>query len=122
MALGFNDGVTNRVPDRLFSTKVDTDKIDYKVNNFSQRGTQGDINHEKETWSIAFTNRAKADIDDIISFLSSKKGHISFPLVIPNGSISPPEETVNVVCESFIQSYVDFDIYSCSATFKRVYP
>ena len=122
MALGFNDGVANRVPDRLFSTQVDTDKIDYRVNNFSQRGNRGDINNNKETWNISFVNRAKADIDDIISFLSSKKGHISFPLVVPNGSNSPPEETVNVICENFSQTYVDYDIYSCTASFRRVYP
>lgn len=122
MALGFNDGVADRVPDRLLSFSVDTDKIDFRVNNFSQRGSRGDINNNKESWDLSFVNRAKADIDDIMSFLSSKKGHISFPFVVPNGANSPPEETVNVICESFSQTYVDYDVYSCTAKFRRVYP
>ena len=79
------------------------------------------INSLKETFSVAFTNRPKAEIDDIVAFFDNKKGTTAFNYTIPDSNQGGGERTVKVVCEDYTQAYVYDDFYSCNATFRRVY-
>jgi phage-related protein len=121
MALGFNDGIVNRVPDKLFSTNVKFDTNKFMVDTLEQRGSKGLFNNKISEWRASFKNRSKADIDNIVNFLRLKKGYTSFDLVVPNENASPSEQTIKVVCEDITQVYEDFNVYSCTAVFRRVY-
>ena len=86
-----------------------------------------DINTIKETFSVSFNNRPKAEIDDIIAFFDNKNGtsplngSTAFAYTIPDSNQGGGERTIQVVCESYSQTYSYDDFYSCSATFRRVY-
>ena len=90
---------------------------------YEQRLADG-INSVKETFSVSFATRPKADIDDIVGYLDSLKGVTAFSFTIPdsNGSeASGTETTIKVVCDGFDITYDYGDFYSASAKFRRVY-
>ena len=94
---------------------------------YEQRLADG-INSVKEIFTVSFATRPKADIDDIIFFLDSKKGVTAFDFTIPDsnqlsnaGDLTAGETTIKVVCDDFSISYDYGDFYSASAKFRRVY-
>ena len=94
---------------------------------YEQRLADG-INSVKETFTVSFARRPKADIDDIIFFLDSKKGVTAFDFTIPDSNVDigsfpdgTHETTIKVVCDDFSISYDYGDFYSASAKFRRVY-
>jgi phage-related protein len=90
---------------------------------YEQRLADG-INSVKETYSLSFKTRAKAEIDDIAGYFDSLKGATAFSFTIPdsNGSeASGTETTIKVVCDDFSITYDYGDFYSASAKFRRVY-
>jgi phage-related protein len=88
---------------------------------YEQRLADG-INSVKETFSVAFQTRTKADIDDIVGYLDSLQGVTAFDFTIPDSNVaSPYETTVKVVCDDFSITYDYGDFYSASASFRRVY-
>ena len=88
---------------------------------YEQRLADG-INSVKETFSVAFKTRTKADIDDIVGYLDSLQGVTAFDFTIPDSNVaSPYETTVKVVCDDFSITYDYGDFYSASASFRRVY-
>ena len=120
MALGFNTGTLQVVPDkqlaRSTSPKV---KIATFGDGYEQRLQDG-INSLGESYSVAFVTRTKDDIDDIVLFFDTKRGVVSFDFTIPDSN-SGGEKTIKVVCASYSQKYDYDEFYSCSATFRRVY-
>ena len=75
MAIGFQDlGSVQRTPDKSFSKKVKPTVLKIQFGDgYEQRVAEG-INSLKETFSVGFTNRPKAEIDDIVAFFDNKKG------------------------------------------------
>ena len=128
MALGFQDlGSTQRRPDRGQSKKVSPTLLKIQFGDgYEQRVAEG-LNTIKETFSVSFNNRPKAEIDDIIAFFDNKNGtsplngSTAFAYTIPDSNQGSGERTIQVVRESYSQTYSHDDFYSCSATFRRVY-
>ena len=87
MAIGFiatNITATKVVPDKSL-TQSSSPKIlrsDFG-DGYSQRVVDG-INSITETYSLSFTNRTKAEADDIIAFFNSTKGVTSFEFTYPD--------------------------------------
>ena len=122
MAIGFQDlGSVQRTPDKNFTKKVEPTVLRIQFGDgYEQRIAEG-INSLKEIFNVAFTNRPKAEIDDIIAFFDNKKGTTAFNYTIPDTNAGGNERTVKVVCEDYTQTYVYDDFYSCNATLRRVY-
>tara|TARA_B100000953_G_scaffold287688_1_gene270129 strand:+ start:489 stop:884 length:396 start_codon:yes stop_codon:yes gene_type:complete len=91
---------------------------------YEQRLGDG-INSVKETFSVQFQTRTKADIDDIVGYFTSLKGVTAFNFTIPDDNVAaspgPQETTIKVVCDDFDITYDYGDFYSASANFRRVY-
>lgn len=93
---------------------------------YQQRVADG-INSIEESFSVSFSNRSKAEADDINAFFVSKKGLIAFSFTVPdsnsstNDSAGSPVTTVKVICPEWQQSYTQLSGSSVSATFQRVY-
>ena len=83
--------------------------------------SQSGINNLEQEYSVAFTTRAKADIDDIVAFFETKAGVTSFDFVVPDSNESGNELSVKVVCSEWNQTWVNDNFYSLNATFRRVY-
>jgi|TARA_B110000495_G_C23028839_1_gene612070 phage-related protein len=93
---------------------------------YQQRVADG-INATEESFSVSFSNRSKAEADDINAFFVLKKGVIAFNFTVPdsnsstNDSAGSPVTTVKVICSEWQQSYTQLTGSSISATFTRVY-
>ena len=122
MALGFQDlGSAQRTPDKNFTKKSKPTVLKIQFGDgYEQRIAEG-INSVKETYTVGFTNRPKAEIDDIVAFFDNKKGTTAFNYTIPDSNAGGGERTIKVVCEDYSQRYSYDNFYSCSATFRRVY-
>tara|TARA_E500000318_G_C3504523_1_gene189727 strand:- start:167 stop:544 length:378 start_codon:yes stop_codon:yes gene_type:complete len=123
MALGFNVGGTLGVvnPDRGFSQSNET--VIFKTefgDGYEQRVANG-INNNKQKFEMAFVNRPKDEIDDIVDFFAGKKGATAFDFTFANSNESGNEETVKVVIEKWTQTWKYDDFYDLKATARRVY-
>ena len=93
---------------------------------YQQRIADG-INTIKDTFTVNFVNRLKAEADDIEAFFRSKNAVTAFDFTYPdsnsgtNDSEGTPVTTVKVVCSQWSQSWSNSGSYSISATFERVY-
>jgi phage-related protein len=105
-------------PDRNLSRKATINARQLKVKGYEQRASYG-INPVVEKFTVTFKNRTKQDIDTLASFLQNREGTIAFSFTVP--SSGGGEETLQVVCESFTQSFVTEDNgYSCTANLRKV--
>ena len=123
MALGFNVGGTLGVvnPDRGFSQSNET--VIFKTefgDGYEQRVANG-INNNKQKFEMAFVNRPKDEIDDIVDFFAGKKGATASDFTFANSNESGNEETVKVVIEKWTQTWKYDDFYDLKATARRVY-
>lgn len=110
--------VTYVNPDRNISRKANIMARQVKIQNYEQRGRAG-INPIKEMFSVNFKNRSKETIDTLTAFFQAREGTIAFSFTVP--SSGGGEETIQVVCEKFTQTYFTEQYgYSCSATFRKV--
>ena len=136
MALGFTTsaayGSITVVPDRGMTrnAKQRVRRIQYG-DGYEQRLTKG-INNTEETHRVTFKTRGKQEIENIAGYLNSLNGVTAFNFTVPDNadteettgildSASDNEKTIRVVCEDFSEVYVNFDAYTLSATFRRVY-
>jgi len=87
---------------------------------YEQRAVDG-INNIDETYTLAFSNRGKEEIDDLIAFLDSKKGVTKFDLILPDSNETGGEKTVQVITTDYQMNFTHDDFYSASVTLKRVY-
>ena len=87
---------------------------------YEQRASYG-INSIREVFEVAFSNRAKAEIDDIADFFEAKRGVTAFTFTVPNSNAGGSEEALKVVCDDYATVYLNANFYSCSATLRRVY-
>ena len=110
----------NVVPDKTMSRKSAPKVL---VANFGdgyeQRVADG-INTVKETYTLSFRNRAKADIDDMISALDANKGVTALAFTIPDTN-GGGETTIKVVCVDYSTNYEHDDFYSLSLNLRRVF-
>lgn len=118
MALGFHDGVANRVPDRGLARRTTPRVFSYGEEG-GQRIPYG-INSLYEEYNIVFANRLKEDIDDIVTFLESKKGTVMFDFTIPD-TTSGGEKVIKVVCPTYTINFDYDNYYTLNATIRRVY-
>lgn len=122
MAVGFTDLTnTQRTPDRTMAKTVtpSVHKISFG-DGYEMRAVAG-INNIKQSYSVKFNSRPKAEIDDIENFFNAKAGVSAFPFTIPDTNASGGELQLKVVCDEYSVTYDYDDFYSCSATFRRVY-
>ena len=122
MAVGFTDLTsTVRRPDKSM-TRTSKPKIHLAKfgDGYEQRLADG-INNLVESYVIAFNNRTKEEIDDIIAFFENKGGVTAFTYTVPDTNESGNEVAIKVVCSDWKKTYTFGDYYSATATFKRVY-
>jgi phage-related protein len=123
MAIGFDVGgsLGTVIPDKTMNTS-NTPRVHIAKfgDGYEQRIGNG-INNLEQEYSVAFTTRAKADIDDIVAFFETKAGVTSFDFVVPDSNESGNELSVKVVCSEWNQTWVNDNFYSLNATFRRVY-
>lgn len=123
MAIGFVllDGTTVTAPDKGLTRNSSPRTLVARFGDgYEQRLVDG-INNISETFSIAFVNRTKAEIDDITAFFAAKGGATSFDFTIPDTNSVGNEKTIKVVCENYSQNYSYDGYYGCTANFRRVY-
>ena len=89
---------------------------------YEQRIADG-INSLKETYSLNFATRPKADIDDIVLFLDTQKNVSKFLFTMPdtNNTTRTGEKDVKVVATNYSLTYDYEDFYSLSLSLKRVF-
>ena len=122
MAIGFTDlGAVQRIPDKTLTRNNKPRVIKNQFGDGYEQRVQEGINNITQSFSVAFNNRPKAEIDDIMAFLDNKAGTTAFDFTYPDTNASGNERTVKVVCEDYTQTYSFDDFYSCTATFRRVY-
>ena len=122
MAIGFTDlGAVQRIPDKTLTRNNKPRVIKIQFGDGYEQRVQEGINNITQSFSVAFNNRPKAEIDDIMAFLDNKAGTTAFDFTYPDTNASGNERTVKVVCEDYTQTYSFDDFYSCTATFRRVY-
>lgn len=122
MAIGFTDlGAVQRIPDKALTRNNKPRIIKIQFGDGYEQRVQEGINNINQEFAVSFTNRPKAEIDDIMAFLDNKAGTTAFDFTYPDTNASGAERTVKVVCEDYTQSYSYDDFYSCTATFRRVY-
>jgi phage-related protein len=108
-------------PDKTANKKITPRVIQHTFGDgYEQRAVDG-INNINETYTLAFSNRGKAEIDDLIAFLNSKKGVTKFDLILPDSNQVGGEKTVKVVTTDYQMNFTHDDFYSASVTLKRVY-
>ena len=110
---------TTVTPDRGLSRKaISRVRVAKFGDGYEQRIVDG-INNIEESYSVKFSNSAKASVDYIVAFFEYRKG-ASFNFTIPDTNNSG-ETTIKVVCGDYSLNYDNDTTYSCSATFRRVY-
>tara|TARA_A100000164_G_C21870369_1_gene754804 strand:- start:427 stop:1023 length:597 start_codon:yes stop_codon:yes gene_type:complete len=87
MAIGFTvTGITDKkvVPDKTL-TKQSAPKVRIQKfgDGYEQRIVDG-INNIAESYMLTFTNRAKAEADDIIAFFDTNAGVTAFDFIVPD--------------------------------------
>tara|TARA_B100001173_G_scaffold141993_1_gene123249 strand:+ start:496 stop:906 length:411 start_codon:yes stop_codon:yes gene_type:complete len=93
---------------------------------YQQRIADG-LNTLRDTFTVNFVNRLKAEADDIEAFFRTKKAVTAFSFTYPdsnsgtNDSEGSPVTTIKVVCTQWSQSWSNSGSYSITATFERVY-
>ena len=123
MAIGFTvTGITDKVvPDKTLTKQSQPKVRTHKFGDgYEQRSVDG-INNINESYSLSFTNRAKAEADDIIAFFDTKAGATAFDFTIPDTNAGGNERTIKVVCDSWSVSFTNNEFHNIQTTFRRVY-
>ena len=79
------------------------------------------INNTPRTWTMAFNNRPKAEIDDLYTFMNQLAEVSSAKLTVPDSNAGGSEETVVVILEGYSKTYNYADYYSLSCTAREVF-
>jgi|TARA_R110000823_G_scaffold312943_1_gene440062 phage-related protein len=117
------DGTFIATPDKSM-TKTSAPKV-LSVSfgdGYEQRIADG-INSLKETYSLSFKTRPKADIDDIVVFLDTKKNVSKFLFTMPdtNNTTRTGEKDLKVVSTGYSLTYDYDNFYSLTLSLKRVF-
>ena len=89
MAIGFivpNITTSKVIPDRSLSKSAKTSVRVAKFGDGYQQRVADGLNSVGDSYSLAFSNRTREDIDDIIAFFESKKGVGSFSFTYPDSN------------------------------------
>jgi phage-related protein len=125
MAIGFDlgGGLGVVVPDKTMTRQAKPSVHLAKFGDGYEQRIANGINSIKETYSVSFRHRTKADIDDIVDFFDTKAGVTKFPFIVPdtNNTTATGEHTVQVVCDDYSTNFEYDDFYTLTATFRRVY-
>lgn len=122
MAIGFNVGgsLGTVAPDKGLSV---TNKPKILLASFGdgyEHRIADGINNTPQVFSLSFSNRPKAEIDDIVDFFESKGAVTPFDYVVSDTN-SGGTRTVKVVCSDWSQTWSYDNFYSLTASFRRVY-
>lgn len=130
MTIGFiYTGTTFATPDKSFTRDVAPAVLTAKFGDGYEQRIPDGINTVRETISLTFTARPKAEIDDIKAFLDTTQSVTKFSLIVPDSNVtsnpSGPagigEKELKVVCTGYNISYDYGDFYSLNMECKRVY-
>jgi len=123
MTIGLNLPSGNAVPDKTMSRKSSpTVLLASFGDGYEQRVADG-INSIKETYTLSFRNRAKADIDDMVTDLDANKGVTALVFTIPNTNAAGGGGVtqIKVVCVDYSISYDYDEFYSLTINLRRVF-
>ena len=98
MAIGFTDlGAVQRIPDKTLTRNNKPRVIKIQFGDGYEQRVQEGINNIAQSFSVAFNNRPKAEIDDIMAFLDNKAGTTAFDFTYPDTNASGNERTVKTM-------------------------
>ena len=121
MTIGLNLPSGNAVPDKTMSRKSSpTVLLASFGDGYEQRVADG-INSIKETYTLSFRNRPKADIDDMVADLDANKGVTALVFTIPDTNAGSGTTTIKVVCVDYSISYDYDEFYSLTINLRRVF-
>ena len=129
MTIGFiYTGTTFATPDKSFSRDVAPAVLTSRFGDGYEQRIPDGINTVRETISLTFSARPKAEIDDIKVFLDTTQSVTKFSLIVPDSNVtsavSPAgvgERQLKVICTGYSISYDYGDFYSLSMECNRVY-
>tara|TARA_B110000285_G_scaffold144053_1_gene160923 strand:- start:6599 stop:6979 length:381 start_codon:yes stop_codon:yes gene_type:complete len=124
MTIGFiYTGSTYATPDKQLQKSVKARVLSAKFGDGYEQRIEDGINNLEETYKLNFKTRLKADIDDIVAYLDSKKGVGKFTLTLPdtNNTTRTGERDVKVITEDYGVTYEYDNFYSLSVSLKRVF-
>ena len=87
---------------------------------YEQRIADG-INALQQELNVSFSNRPKAEIDDLVAFFESLGGVTKFRFDIEDSNAGSSTETIKCVCDTWQQTWAYDDFYNLQAKFRRVY-
>lgn len=125
MALGFTlIDASQALPDKGFSNQfIPTMKVSQFGDGYEQRLPDG-INVIKQQFSINFSTRPKAEIDEIKLFFVARIGDgASFTFTYNDHTTggTPVEVAIQVVCDFWTETYNFDDYFSLTCEFRRVF-
>tara|TARA_B100001175_G_C19487422_1_gene630609 strand:+ start:376 stop:786 length:411 start_codon:yes stop_codon:yes gene_type:complete len=115
------------VPDKTLNRQTQPKVRVAKFGDGYQQRIADGLNTLRDTFTVNFVNRLKAEADDIEAFFRTKKAVTAFSFTYPdsnsgtNDSEGSPVTTIKVVCTQWSQSWSNSGSYSITATFERVY-
>lgn len=112
---GNNGGIV--VADRGLSRSVNQRVLVAKFGDGYEQRVGDGINTKDDSFEIGLTNRTAAEINKISAFLDLKTGKAFTFTVTDNAG----DTNLKVVCDTYSINYVQDDIHSLTATFRRVY-
>jgi len=102
--IGFDRGINRQTRHNVLVAKFG--------DGYEQRVGDG-INTKQESFAVVFSNRTTAEINVLSSWVDSKIGD-NFSIVVAGTS-------VKVACEEYTIQYVNTNVQTLNATFRRVY-
>ena len=111
MAIGFADlNSVQRTPDKTLTRNNKPRVIKVQFGDGYEQRIQEGINNITQQFTVTFSNRPKADIDDIMAFFDNKAGTTAFNFTYPDTNASGSEKTVKVVVKT-IHSLIPMMIF-----------
>jgi phage-related protein len=129
MTIGFiYNGSDYARPDKTLSRNISPAVLSARFGDGYEQRIPDGINTLKEEISLVFTNRPKAEIDDIKLFLDGTQSVTKFSLIVPDSNVtsaSAPagvgERELKVVADSYSITYSYGDFYSININCRRVF-
>lgn len=84
---------------------------------YEQRRSEG-LNPIRHIWNLTFAYRDKDEVDDIIAFLSARKGTESFDFQVPGSGLVKVRTDGDSI---YKVSDVAYNLKTLTTTFKRVF-
>lgn len=119
MAIGFNDGTTQFIPDKGMNFQSTPRVLRHDFGDGYVQRTPNGLNNIPKTFSVSFNNRVRAEIDDIVAYFESLQGATAFNFTYADTNAGGNENTIKVVATSWSRTHSHDNYFSLTATLER---